>query len=210
MHIITDNGYLLGNDEFDCCQFEKLNITDSFLASKRFFSTLFVDCDLSNCDFSESIFRGCKFINCNLSLINLINVNFSDVTFLNCKLVGVDWTVIDWRKQPPKRGKRIRFPISFDNCILDYSTFIGLDLYYVLFNDSMLREVSFADANLEYAKFINTDLTGSIFRDTILGQADFTTAINYTIDACNNSMRGAKFSLPEAINLVYALEIEIV
>lgn len=208
MNIITDSNYLIRDNEFDSCQFEKINIANSSLMAKYFFSSTFVDCDFSNCDINGTVFRDCKFINCNLSLVRFSNVDLHAIIFNNCKLIGVNWTLINWKNRSSK--KKIKFPITFTNSILDYSIFIGLDMYAVLFSNSMLKEVSFEEANLEYANFENTDLSGSLFRNTMLKNADFSTAKNYTINACVNSVKGAKFSLPEVLNLIYALEVEIV
>lgn len=209
MNIITDIESLINSDEFDGCQFEKLNLAgSSLLNSKYFFSSVFIDCDLSNCEIYESTFRDCKFINCNLSLSKFTDTNFSDITLTSCKLIGIDWTALERENRHPK--KRKKFSITFQNSILDYSVFIGMNLYSASFIDSTLKEVSFENANLESANFKNTDLIGSSFRDTILLKADFSTAINYTINASINQVKGAKFSLPEAITLIHALEIEIV
>lgn len=209
MDIITDIDYITKNEEFDCCQFEKLDISNSdLLSSKYFFSSVFIDCDLSNCEIYRSTFRDCKFVNCNLSLSKFTDTNLGVMSFSNCKLVGIDWTSVAWKNKASKSRKK--FPISFDNCILNYSIFIGMDMYSALFIDSMLKEVSFENTYLESANFKNSDLVGSFFRDTVLQKADFSTAKNYTINASLNSIKGAKFSLPDAIGLIHALEVELV
>ena len=41
-------------------------------------------------------------------------------------------------------------------------------------------------------------------------KADFTDATNYQIDIFTNKITGAKFSLPDAVNLLESLRIELV
>jgi uncharacterized protein YjbI with pentapeptide repeats len=72
------------------------------------------------------------------------------------------------------------------------------------------REVYFEDVNLTLANFNETELTDSIFRNSTLIEADFSNAKNYLIDARKNNISKAKFSFPEALSLIYALDIEII
>lgn len=208
LNIVTDLSNLLESEEFDGCQFEKLDVSDSLLSTKYFFSSTFIDCDLSNCDINRCTFRDCEFINCNLSLLRLCDTNLINIKFTNCKLIGIDWTSIVWTKKNTK--KRDKFPLSFFNCTLNHSIFIGMDMYSVLFVDSMLKEVGFEDSRLECANFENTDLIGSHFKNTNLIDANLSTAINYTINGSANHVKGAKFSLPEAMSLIYGLEVNII
>jgi uncharacterized protein YjbI with pentapeptide repeats len=67
--------------------------------------------------------------------------------------------------------------------------------------------VDFSDANLEKADFRGTDLEKSIFRNTDISGANFVGAKNYYISPQYNRLKGAKFSLPEAMSLLYGLEI---
>ena len=208
MRIITDIVEIIETEEFDKCQIEKLKITDSLLIEKYFFSSVFIDCDLSDCDVNKSTFRDCEFINCNLSLMRFCDVNLIDVVFRSCKLIGIDWTSIVWTKRHTKR--RVKFPVSFYNSTLNYSIFIGLDMYSVSFIDSILKEVEFEDTNLECANFENSDLSESHFKNTNLKKADFSSAKNYSINGTTNSIKGAKFSFPEVISLIHGLEVVIV
>jgi len=215
MDIITDINYLTINEEFDDCQFEKLNIVNSSLNYKLFSSSIFMDCNLSSCDISESTFSDCKFVNCNLSHAQFSNTKLQDIEFVDCELIGINWSNVEWREKFTSKRKRTArkrrpFPITFKNCILNYSIFIGLDLYAASFIDSILKEVSFEDSDLESANFKNTDLTNSMFNNTILLKADLSSAKNYTISACKNQIKGAQFSFPEVMSLIHALEIEIV
>ncbi len=68
-------------------------------------------------------------------------------------------------------------------------------------------DVDFREANLTKANFTNTDLSKSLFINTVLKEADFRSARNYDIDASQNDIEKAKFSLPEAMSLLYSLNI---
>lgn len=130
-----------------------------------------------------------------------------DTSFSDCKMVGIDWTAARWRKSMTKK-KRV-FPLSFQKCLLDYSMFIAMDLYGVRFEECSLREVGFESADMQRADFTNCDLSGAIFADTYLTEADLSRARNYTISAKTNTITKAKFSMPEATALLYALDIII-
>lgn len=84
-----------------------------------------------------------------------------------------------------------------------------MDLYQSSFSNCILKEVCFEDTDLECSKFTNSDLTDSTFKNSILRKADLSTAKNYNINANLNDIKQAKFSFPEAISLIYSLEIEI-
>jgi fluoroquinolone resistance protein len=52
-----------------------------------------------------------------------------------------------------------------------------------------------------------TDFSNSRFQHTNLTEADFTGATNYAIAASLNTLKKTKFSLPEAMSLLYSLDI---
>ena len=72
------------------------------------------------------------------------------------------------------------------------------------------HEVDFREADCTKADFSFTDFQNSLFNKTNLTQANFTEAINYNINIFFNQLKKAKFSLPEAQNLLRSLEIELV
>ena len=93
---------------------------------------------------------------------------------------------------------------------LHYCNFSNLNLKKAAFLDSTLKECHFTEACLIEADFHNTDLSGSIFHSTDLFKADFSGAKNYEIDLRVNKVKKAKFSFPEALQLLLGFEIEIV
>jgi len=73
----------------------------------------------------------------------------------------------------------------------------------------LAREVDFREADLSDAEFSGTDLSGSIFINTILDGADFRRASDYNISPTENSISKAVFSLPEAMSLLYSMDIRL-
>jgi uncharacterized protein YjbI with pentapeptide repeats len=68
-------------------------------------------------------------------------------------------------------------------------------------------DVDFREADLSQADFAGTDLSDSMFVNTDLTEADLSRARNYHIDPSQNVLRQARFSLPEAMSLLYSLDI---
>lgn len=172
----------------------------------------FEECEFEGCDFSESIlvdctFNNCIFINCNLLLAKIPNTNFNTVKFDRCDMIGMDWTTARWFRNPKKSKQP--FPILFQSCRLNHSIFVGMNMTNAIFTDCIIKEAFFEDASLENSSFDRCDLEQSIFKNTNLRGADLSTAKNYDIDVCQNNITKAKFSLPEAISLIYSLDIEI-
>jgi uncharacterized protein YjbI with pentapeptide repeats len=73
----------------------------------------------------------------------------------------------------------------------------------------LAREVDFREADLTDGDFSGTDLSGIIFMNTVLDGADFRRASNYNISPMENSISKAVFSLPEAISLLYSMDIQL-
>jgi uncharacterized protein YjbI with pentapeptide repeats len=129
---------------------------------------------------------------------------FSETDFLDSKLMAVDWTQASWgRKDVFQQLKSIHF----HNCVLNYSVFIGLALKNFRIELCIAREVDFSETNLVEANFSGTDLEKAIFRNSDLSGANFVGASNYFIPAQNNKLTGAKFALPEAMALLYSMDI---
>jgi uncharacterized protein YjbI with pentapeptide repeats len=172
-------------------------------------SSEFYDCDFNQCSFVESIFQGCKFVNClfrecDISLLQVPECSFSSARFLDSKVLGVNWTQADWATTG--LGK----PLEFLRSIINHSTFIGLKLKGIQITNCVALEVDFREADLSQADFTGTDLSRSMFKNTILIEADLSQACNYHIDPGQNALKGAKFSMPEAMALLYSMDIELI
>jgi uncharacterized protein YjbI with pentapeptide repeats len=181
--------------------FREVYIEQSELASCEFY-----DCVFLHCRFTETVFRGCRFVSCtfrrcDLSLVQVPESTFSSTRFENSTVIGVDWTQADW----PPAG--LGDPIAFLNCAISHSTFIGLRLRGIQIRDCVARDVDFRETDLSYADIGGTDLAESMFIHTDLTEADLSRARNYSIDPGRNVLTKARFSLPEAMSLLYCMDI---
>ena len=97
--------------------------------------------------------------------------------------------------------------LSFSECSLDYANFVGMKLKKTVFSNCSLREADFSQADFSESDFRKSDFFSSRFHGTNLQRADFRGAKSYLIDPTDNSVRGAKFSLPEAQGLLSGLGV---
>jgi fluoroquinolone resistance protein len=172
-------------------------------------SSEFYDCTFMRCSFAESVLRDCRFASCtfqacDLSLAQVLNCAFSATRFEDSKVIGINWTRADWS------ATRLQRPIGFFKCSISHSTFIGLSLRQIQIKDCVAMDVDFREADLSRADLTGTELSDSLFSNTNLTEADLSGAHNYHIDPKQNTLKQAKFSLPEAISLLYSLGIILV
>ena len=190
--------------EYSDSIFDGLMLKDRTVACKYFSGCVFRNCDLTGVTFRFCRFSDCRFESSNLSLVRVPGTVFSGVSFKDSKLVGVNWTEASWPKI------RLAVPFSFVNCLLNASNFLGLTLDGIRMTGCLAKEADFRDANLSRSDLANTDLSGSLFGNTDLTGADLSLARNYTIRISQNRIKDAKFSMPEAMALLYCLDIKIV
>ena len=184
--------------------FKDVQLERGELVSSEFYDSVFV-----RSSFAESVFRSCRFADCvfqgcDLSLIHVPETRFSSTRFENSKVIGVNWTEADW----PTVG--LINPVGFFESAISHCTFIGLTLRGIQIKECMAMDVDFREADLSQADFSGTDLSKSIFSNTNLSEADLSRARNYGIDPAQNTLNQAKFSLPEAMSLLYSLDIVLV
>jgi len=184
--------------------FNRITLTATEINAKEFDNCIFEACNFSESTFLNCKFYECKFINCNLSMIQVNGSSFFDVIFDECKAIGINWTKASWPRI------KLCSPFRFNKCVLNHSSFLGLGLKEVVMIECKAKEVDFRDADCTEANFSYTDFANSFFGKTILTKADFSEAINYNIDIFNNVLSKAKFSLPEAVNLLNCMDIELV
>ncbi len=175
------------------------------LRSKEFNDCTFIRCTFTEASFQGCIFRNCKFKDCDLSLIHVKDSIFAGTKFEDCKIVGVNWAEARWTQIGLLDGS-----IHFSGCAINYSTFIGVNLKKATLTKCSAHDVDFSESNLTGVNCSYTDFMESRFSQTNLTEADFTHATNYTINIQQNKIKGAKFSLPEAMALLYSLEIILV
>lgn len=179
------------------------------LAGLRLVDSEFHDCHFEACSLAESVFHGCRFVGCtfdecDLSLVQVPGTSFSATRFVDSRVIGVDWTTADWS------GVSLGQPIGFESCALNHSTFIGLSLPGIQIKACLAADVDFREADLSKADFSDSDLNQSLFANTNLSKADLRTARNYHIVPEQNTLKGARFALPEAMSLLFNMDIELV
>ncbi len=179
--------------------FEKISWTGKDIHHREFENCSFKNCDFSNSNFSFNRFTDCSFTDCNLSGIKLESTRLADITFVNCKLLGIHFV----------ETEDFMFKVYFDNCKLDYSSFMFRKMPKTIFKNTSLLGVGFGGANLSNAVFDQCDLDGAIFKETNLSGANLTTARNYIIDPEENTITQAHFSLFGLPGLLLTYDIKV-
>lgn len=183
---------------YDGETFSGLSLSGERLESVRFEECAFVDCRVVDSRFRDCAFIDCEFKGSVLSAINPAQSRFLRPEFFRCKVIGFDWS---------KAGKLEG--LDFEECQVDFSNFGSLQLAKIRMVKCSAIEVRFTEADLTDGVFTDTDFQGSVFFKTQLIRADLRRAKNYSIDVRTNTVKNARFSLPEAMSLLYGLEIEI-
>jgi fluoroquinolone resistance protein len=184
--------------------FEQVHLEQGATLTSEFTDCQFVKCVFEAAIFSDCRFSNCSFRECNLSLIQIAGSSFPATRFEQSKLIGVDWTPGNWSQAEFNQLE------GFFGCVLSHSTFIGLKLTGIQIKNCLAHEVDFREADLSKVQFGGTDLAQSLFGNTNLTAADLSQARNYQIDPGQNILKKARFSLPEAMSLLYSMDIEIV
>lgn len=179
-------------------EFISISISGDSLHGVTFDECSFSDCKLVECTFDKCAFIDCKLKESVLSTINPIDSRFLRPQFSTCKVMGFDWS---------KTGKLQ--DLSFVDCQIDYSNFSSLALPRTRVIRCSAKEVRFVEADLSDSIFTDSDLQGSTFFKTNLSRADLKGAKNYEIDVGNNVIKGARFSLPDVLSLLYSLDIVV-
>ena len=190
--------------EYDSQQFKQLSAANERIINTEFFDCIFIDCLFNEATFKQCHFQNCEFKRCDLSLVHWTGSTFQNGRFQQTKLIGVDWSRLAWSKYIKES------PLHFDSCILDYGTFIGLNLHKQKMVDCSIKDVDFSDADLTKATFERSDLTRTQFRNTNITKANFQQARNYDINPQRNKVSQAQFSMPEAIALLHSLDIKLI
>jgi fluoroquinolone resistance protein len=159
-------------------------LADATFEGCTFAGCLFAEATLYRCSFSD-----CVFEDCDLSRAKLPNSRFVETRFRRCKAIGIDWTVAG-----ASTLTRLPLSVSFEESAISYASFYGLAL---------------PRAAIVRCQAFECDFKGSTFARTNLGHADLREARNYAIDPTANTIRKARFSLPDALVLLSAFDIEV-
>ena len=184
-------------------KFEKIEFKEN-IESKRFLDCEFVKCSFAEIEIAQCQFTDCVFIECNLSLAKVTDSSFLNVAFDQSKVIGVNWAKAKWPQF------KLESPLSFYHSNISDSSFFELSLSYLVLESCQARDVDFRSADLSNSSLTYCDFQGSHFVNSNLTSADFTGSENYNIDVFENTIKNAKFSLPEALSLLDHLGIKIV
>lgn len=179
--------------------YEKVDFREKALPKGDYEYCSFTGCDFSNGDLSGCRFLECTFTECNLSLVKLNKTSFRDIKFAGSKMMGLRFDMCN----------EFGLSFSFDNCVLDHSSFYKTNLRKIKMKDTRLHEVDFTDSDLAAATLDNCDLLRATFDNTILEKADLVTAYNYSIDPDRNKIKKAKFALSGIAGLLDKYDIDI-
>jgi len=157
----------------------------------------FMHCNLSNFNLTEYRFINCKFETCDLSLANLSLTTFRDAEFRDCKMLEMQFD----------NCNDFGLAFSFDNCILDHSSFYKTKICKTIFRRSQLHEADFTECDLTGSVFDDCSLARAIFHKTNLEKCDLRNSRNYSIDPENNRIRKAKFAYPGVAGLLDKYDI---
>ncbi len=189
-------------------QYHEEIFTDITLTKSVIDSVLFTLCTFKQSNFSESTFKSCRFekchfIDCNLSLLKVTDSHFLEVNFLKSKLIGINWSEAVYKTKSLLQRK----PFDFDHCVLNHSVFFGLNLQGIKMSNCSAINTNFEETDFSRADCTKSDFKNAHFNHTNLTETNFKGAVNYTISSQTNTLKKTRFSLPEAISLLYNLDI---
>lgn len=185
-------------------KFNRVSLKGITIDGKEFEECVFRNCSFQETTFRECVFRDSSFLECDLSMAQVPKSSFINVSFNSCRLTGINWANARWP------SVQLHTPVTFQECMLSYSIFLGVALKNAAFLDSVAHEADFSEADLSGCDFTGTDLAGAIFNQTNLTGSHLERAHNYTIDLRSNKLAGARFSLPEAVSLLRGSGVIIV
>ncbi len=146
-----------------------------------------------NLKLTGEIFESCRFADC----------EFINCTFDDCNLVGIDWGEL-------LPASAIGKPVSeLRDCHLKYNAFTHMGFSKFDFSGCEILDSIFAECDLAESNFTKCRLEKTEFLECDLRKADFREATGYRMDIMSSKMKDARFSFPEALNLLNGLGIMI-
>ncbi len=201
MAFLNDTEYY--DKAFSCIDLSKEAIALRRLSGCEFDGCQFIDCNFSEVAFINCRFNDCRFCKCNLSVMKVTDTSFVNTVFDDSKIMGVNWTDIFLSKLGGS------YPFKLLRCDISMSSFMSLDIPGLVIEECRAHDIDFRGTNLISADLTGSDFANSQFVDTNLSGAKMQNATNYYIDMNLNNVKGAQFSLPEAMSLLMASGIII-
>ena len=179
--------------------FNKINFYAQPLEGLEYDGCAFNNCNFSKTNLSNISFIDCTFLNCDFSNAQLNNTGFQEVVFVSSKLIGLRFDTC----------KLFLLQFTFENCILNYSSFYGLKIPNTQFGASSLIEVDFTEVDARRADFSSCNLTAAVFENSILEGADFRMAENFAINPESNYIQKAKFTKDDLLGLLWQYNLDL-
>lgn len=183
---------------FEGDEFSELNFPVEITGEVEFVECSFKNVDFSHIKINRYRFIDCTFNNCNFNNASVKGAIFRGPKFHNSKLLGIIWTEAQTLTMP-----------EFTACLMDFSVFQKLNLKGAKFIECKLHEGDFYEAQCMKTQWNGSDLLGTNFSAANLGEADFRSAIQYTINVRETDVSKAKFSMPDAMNLLNPFNVII-
>jgi uncharacterized protein YjbI with pentapeptide repeats len=174
---------LQNETDFSDQVFEGLDLTGFVFRGKEFDGCTFRRSKLSASVWAGARLEDCSFEDCDLTQMKPGDVGAHGVRFVRCKLMGTTW-----EKPAPA------CQIGFEECNLQYASFVSAHLRKTAFVNCRATEVNFVDSDLRDADFAGTDLTAANFQNSDLRNADLSTAEGAFVDPTKNRVRGLRIS----------------
>ena len=119
-------------------------------------------------------------------------------------------TKADFSQQIVKRSQLHAVQLALKECSLKYNTFTEMNFNRFDFSDgNEIVGSMFAKCEMQLANFKGVELHETEFYQCDLRKADFRDATGYKVDILGSRLKDAKFSLPEAVNLLADLKIKL-
>lgn len=161
-------------------------------------SETFAGLSLAGADLRDAKFIDCTFDRCALSSVKLDGAVMRAV-IRNSKVEGINFFT----------AKRSLLNLEFENTLIRHSSFAELKMRSAKFIGCTLQNVDFADCDLTEADFSHSTFEDCVFQNTNLTRANFVTASGYQIDPTRNTVKKARFSIPDVVALLAGFGIEI-
>ena len=162
----------------------------------------FEGCQLAEGRFLRCTFIGCRFIGCDLSMVQLTDSRLVGGSFERCKMLAIDAASLGVSPLAIE-------PIRFEDCLLDFASFQGVELSRSMWHRCALRDADFAEAVLTGADFAGSELSGARFARTDLREVSLVDARGYVFDVRENRVQGLRIDAHEGGRLLEVLGLRV-
>ena len=185
-------------------RFADLSFTEEAFEDCDFTDCMFVDCSFTKCELDHTTLNECKFVRCEITGLRSTHSSVQSLDFEDCRLNEIEWA-------PLMSNGAFPDPIhTLKECSLKYNTFTEMNFNRFNFSDgNEIVGSMFAKCEMQLANFKGVELHETEFYQCDLRKADFRDATGYKVDILGSRLKDAKFSLPEAVNLLADLKIKL-